>query len=105
MCSTAARPPSALIQWPSTNMIFWSGSPRREGTSTGRRCSCSAASAIRAARFEERTAANVATASTSVPAPVTIEETAVQSVAGINVTSVTTGPEYPARLLHRRLPG
>ncbi|MGO9908594.1 MAG: hypothetical protein ACLP4R_21015 [Solirubrobacteraceae bacterium] len=56
-------------------MIFCSGStPSRDWTSSGRRCSWRANSAIRAARFDERTAANVATASTSVPAPVASEE-------------------------------
>ena len=81
VCSTAARPPAALSQRPSTNISFCTGSSSREGASTGRRCSCSAVSAMRADRFDERTAANVATASASVPAPVSSEEIVVQSVA------------------------
>jgi hypothetical protein len=42
--------------------------------------------AMRAARFDERTAAKVATASTSVPAPVTNEEIVAQSVARNSIT-------------------
>ena len=55
-------------------------SSRREGTSSGRRPTDSASSATRAARLAERTAANVAMASTSVPAPVVSDEMVVQSV-------------------------
>ena len=81
MLSAAACPPVARTQCWSTNMIFWAGSSSREGTSSGRRCSCRAASAMRAERLEERTEANVAIASTSVPAPVAIAEIVAQSVA------------------------
>lgn len=56
--------------------------------STGRRCSCNAISAIRADRFEERTAANVATASTSVPAPVASEEIVDQSSTDLSLPPV-----------------
>ena len=64
-------------------MIFCSGSTlSRDAASSGRRCSWSAISAIRAERFDERTAANVATASTSVPAPVASEEIVSQSATG-----------------------
>src|SRR5262245_38823908 len=89
--STAALPPATLNQRLSTNMTFCTGSSRREGASTGRRCSCSAASAIRAERFDERTDANVATASTSVPAPVTNEEIVAQSVARKGISSACYG--------------
>ena len=61
-------------------MIFCSGStPSRDWTSSGRRCSWSASSAIRAERLDERTAANVATASTSVPPAVASDEIVAQS--------------------------
>ena len=75
-------------------MIFWAGSSRREGTSSGRRCSCRAASAIRAERLEERTEAKVAIASTSVPAPVARAEIVAQSVA-----SGTISDPYPAGVI------
>ena len=60
-------------------MILCLGSSSRDWTSSGRRCSWSAISAIRAERFDERTAANVATASTSVPPAVASEEIVTQS--------------------------
>src|ERR1700690_1334630 len=92
MCSAAAWPPVALTQCSSTNMSFCTGSSRRDWTSNGRRCSCSAVSAMRAERFAERTAANVATASTSVPPPVTSEEIVGQSVASKGMPPVCHGP-------------
>jgi hypothetical protein len=45
---------------------------------------------MRAERFDERTDANVATASTSVPAPVTNEEIVAQSVARKGITPHAT---------------
>src|SRR5262249_51897067 len=84
-CSTAARPPAALTQCPSRNMIFCFGSSRRDGARSGRRCSWSAASAIRAERFDDRTAANVARASTRVPAAVARDEITTQSTARTSI--------------------
>ena len=49
---------------------------------------------MRAERFEERTAANVATASTSVPAPVSSEEIVDQSVAENSIIA-SLPPESP----------
>ena len=72
--------PSSRAQWSSTQRIFWTGSSRREVTRTGRRFTWNAASAIRAERFEERTAEKVATASTSVPRAVANDAMVAQSV-------------------------
>ena len=71
-------------------MIFWTGSSSRDWVKTGRRCSCNACSEIRAERFDDRTAANVAIASTRVPAAVASEEIVAQSVAaGTNIVPVS----------------
>src|SRR6516225_9999875 len=78
-CSSTAPAGGGRTQWRSTNMIFSSGSSSRDCTSTGRRCSWSATSAIRAERLADRTEANVATASTSVPPAVASEEIVAQS--------------------------
>ena len=63
------------------NMIFCLGSSRRDCTRSGRRCSCNATSAMRAERLEDRTAENVAAASTSVPTAVANEEITTQLAA------------------------
>src|SRR5690348_3550957 len=73
------RLPSTATQCASPNMIFCSGSSRRDWTNSGRRCSWSACSAMRAERLPERTDANVATAKTSVPAAVASEAIVAQS--------------------------
>ncbi len=52
-------------------------------TRTGRRFTLNDSSAMRAERFEERTAAKVATASTSVPMAVANVATVAQSVVAI----------------------
>src|SRR5437879_5523017 len=52
---------------------------------------------MRAERFDERTAANVATASTSVPAPVTSEEIVDQEVARRGTTLQFVKREGPPR--------
>ena len=52
-------------------------------TRTGRRFTWNASSAIRAERFEERTAEKVATASTSVPTAVAKDAMVAQSVVAI----------------------
>ena len=59
-------------------MIFCTGSSRRDEARSGRRCSCSAISAMRAERLEDRTAEKVAIANTSVPAAVANEEAVTQ---------------------------
>jgi hypothetical protein len=68
-------------------MIFWTGSSNRDGAYTGWRCSWSAASAMRVDRLADRTEANVASARTSVPAPVASEEMVVQLVASTNIVA------------------
>src|SRR6185312_12709188 len=60
-------------------MIFSAGSSSREGTNTGRRRASNARSAIRAERFAERVAPNVAKASTRVPAAVPTSAMVAQS--------------------------
>src|SRR5262245_33656708 len=81
-------------------MIDWSGSVRRDCTSTGRRCSWSATSAIRAERLAERTEANVATARTSVPPAVASEEIVTQSA--ISPSRRSRPRERGRALLHER---
>ena len=90
--SATARPPSALTQWAPRNMIFCFGSLSRDWASTGRRCSWSAPSAMRADRLEERTAEKVATASTKVPAAVARD-----------ATVAVSSPPITAPFLHRLL--
>ena len=79
-------------QFPSRNMIFCVGSSSREGARSGRRCSCSAISAIRADRLEERTAEKVAIARTSVPAAVASEATVSQLSAATTSSQSGTAP-------------
>ncbi len=68
--STAAPPPGTATHRPSPNITFWRGSWKREFIITGRRPACRASCAVAVDRLAERTDAKVATASTSVPAPV-----------------------------------
>src|SRR4051812_41216539 len=68
--SAMARPPGSLNHLSSTKPTFSGGSSRREGTRTGRIPASNARSVARAARLPDRTDANVAAASTSVPAAV-----------------------------------
>ena len=95
--STTAWLPSTVAQWLSIHRIFWIGSLSRDVTSTGRRLARYAASEIRAARFAERTAANVAKASTSVP-------TAVPRVATVDQSkdASTTGRSTASRSRRHR---
>src|SRR5581483_7802762 len=79
VASATARPPSTFTQWSSTKPTFCGGSWNREGASTGRMDASSARSVVRAARLPDRTAANVAAASTSVPPAVANEEIVDQS--------------------------
>ena len=74
VCSATARPPAMRNHRRSWKSTFSSGSPSRDGTSTGRRPASRARSATRAERFDDRTALNVAAASTSVPPAVASEE-------------------------------
>src|SRR6478736_7297611 len=73
-------PPSTRNHRCSTNGTFSTGSSRRDPTSTGRIPASSARSATRADRFDDRTAENVASASTSVPPAVASDEIVAQSV-------------------------
>ena len=74
-----ARPPGTWTQCWSWKPTFCGGSSIRDGTSTGRIPASSARSVARADRFADRTAANVAAASTSVPPAVASDEIVVQS--------------------------
>src|SRR5580658_2592800 len=78
--SKMARPPPRWTACRSCHRTFCSGSPARDCRSSGRRPVSSDSSAMRAERFDERTAQNVATARTSVPTPVANEETVSQTV-------------------------
>src|SRR5436190_9639381 len=80
VASAAARPPSTLSDLLSLNATFSGGSWRRDGTSTGRMLANRARSVTRAERLDDRTAANVAPASTSVPPAVASAEIVAQSV-------------------------
>src|SRR3954471_4284114 len=77
--STAAVPPPTLNSCSSPKNTSSPGSSSRVGVNTGRRPTSSARSATRALRLAERTDANVATASTSVPPAVASEEMVTQS--------------------------
>jgi len=68
-----------MAQW-SSQRIFCTGSSSRDGTSTGRKLAWNAASATRAARLAECTAAKVAKANTKVPTAVAKVATVAQSV-------------------------
>src|SRR3954452_5017054 len=74
-------------------MIFCAGSSRRALTRTGRRCSCRASSAMRAERFDERTAEKVAPANASVPPAVASDEIVTQSATR---STYATGPSPAA---------
>src|SRR4029077_2070852 len=73
-------PPAIWSHLPSPNITFCVSSCRRDGTSSGRSPTSRDCSAARAARFADRTAANVATARTSVPAAVASDAIDAQSV-------------------------
>src|SRR5262252_6459609 len=77
--STAAQPPGTRSHLPSANITLTMSSWNREGANSGRSPTSRDRSAARAARFADRTAANVATARTSVPAAVASEATDAQS--------------------------
>src|SRR5436190_7804130 len=79
VASAAPRPPSTLSHLLSLNPTFSGGSWRRDGTSTGRMLANRARSVTRAERLADRTAANVAPASTSVPPAVASAEIVTQS--------------------------
>ncbi len=76
-----AWPPTTSVT-ASPNRTDSSGSSSREGTNTGRSPAISVRSATRAERFADRTALNVATASTSVPPAVASDEIVTQSAIG-----------------------
>src|SRR4051794_24035812 len=80
--STAARPPSIFTQWSSKKPTFCGASSNRDGTNTGLSPASRARSVARAERLAERTDANVAAASTSVPPAVASAEIVVQSATG-----------------------
>ena len=77
--SATAPPPGTCTQCSSMNPIFSVRSSNRDGTTTGRMPASSARSVLRADWCDDRTAANVATASTNVPPAVASEETVAQS--------------------------
>ncbi len=78
--SATPWPPSTRNQCWSKNETFSGGSWRRDATSSGRSPASSEPSAARAARLAERTDANVAMPSTSVPPAVANEEISAQSI-------------------------
>ena len=80
--STVPAPPETRTQWLSAKPTLSGSSPWRLGNSSGRTLASSESSATRAARFADRTEAKVATASTSVPAPVASDEMVTQSATG-----------------------
>src|SRR4249920_3185438 len=77
--SAAPPPPGTLSQRSSANPTFCGGSSGRDGMSSGRSPAISERSATRADLFDDRTAENVAPASTSVPPAVASEEMVTQS--------------------------
>jgi hypothetical protein len=72
-------PPAATTQCPSKKWIFSGASCSRDGSRAGRSPASRDRSGARAARLADRTEANVAAASTNVPAAVASEETVAQS--------------------------
>ncbi len=101
--------PSSLVQWPSIQCSFCTGSSSREATSSGRSEACTARSADRAARSAERMDANEAAASTSVPPAVASAETVPQSVMGARIVVIRRqprpgGPAKGVRAAARRSP-
>src|SRR5579871_442498 len=77
--TATAQPPRVGNQRLSWKPTFWTGSSSRDGTSSGRSPASNERSATRAARLAERTDANVATPSTSVPPAVASDEIVTQS--------------------------
>src|SRR3954463_4055821 len=109
-CTATPWPPSTRNQRCSENGTFSTGSVRRDPTSTGRIPANRLRSATRAERFDDRTAENVASASTSVPPAVASDEIVAQSVIASNLCDsggvvaehgrVPFG-QHPGRLLHQ----
>src|SRR5919198_3081388 len=97
--SIEARPPPTCARWSSIQDILMSPSVSRDDPRSGRIPTWSARSAVRAARFAERTEANVAIARTSVPPAVARAETVAQSViaAGYAPSREGRGPDERAR--------
>src|SRR5262245_8514988 len=77
--SHVAPAPANATRCSSPHMIFWVASSRRLGIRSGRIPTCIEYSAIRDARFAERTAMNVDAASARVPTAVASDATTVQS--------------------------
>jgi hypothetical protein len=87
--STTARPPLRLAPWRSPHQIFCTGSSRLELNKTGRRPTWNARSAMRAARFADRTDENVAIASTNVPPAVANDEIVTQSAIEVRLVNAS----------------
>src|ERR1700683_2852182 len=78
LASAVPPPPGARTKWLSTKPTLIGGSSGLEGISSGRPPDRRASSATRAVRLPERTDANVAAASTSVPPAVASAEIVTQ---------------------------
>src|ERR671930_336391 len=89
--SIEARPPPTCARWSSIQDILMSPSVSRDDPRSGRIPTWSARSAVRAARFAERTEANVAIARTSVPPAVARAETVAQSAIAAGYAAVPIG--------------
>src|SRR5580704_6176943 len=91
-----ARPPATLAVCRSCHKTLWTGSSKSDGTSSGRMAVRSDSSAMRAERFDDRTAENVATARTSVPPAVANEAIELQSA--ITTNHIERGRGLPGQL-------
>src|SRR5919204_6087344 len=89
--SIEARPPPTCARWSSIQDILMSPSVSRDDPRSGRIPTWSARSAVRAARFAERTEANVAIARTSVPPAVARAETVAQSAIAAGYAALVPG--------------
>ena len=79
MTSAVPPPPGVSTKWLSAKLTLTGGSSGRDGMSSGRMPASNASSATRDERLAERTDANVAAASTSVPPAVASDEMVTQS--------------------------
>jgi hypothetical protein len=99
-----------MAQWVSPNMIFCVRSCSRDVISSGRIPASSERSAALAARFADRTDANVAMASTRVPAAVPTDASVSQFATMILILPAgparpwTRAPPFGAALPGRRFP-
>ena len=91
--SKMARPPPIRAAWRSCHRTLCTGSSESDGTSSGLIAVSSDSSAMRADRLDDRTAENVATASTRVPPAVANEAMEVQSAMRSHPIDWRLGPD------------